>query len=108
MPWALLLGASVLEIAWAVGLPYTEGFTRAWPSLLVGVGLIGSFVLLARAAESIPIGTAYATWTGIGAAGTALLGMILLGESTSPARVASLVAIVLGVIGLRMFGGERS
>jgi quaternary ammonium compound-resistance protein SugE len=108
MPWALLLAAPVLEIAWAVGLPFTEGFTRAWPSLLVGAGLIGSFALLARAAQSIPIGTAYATWTGIGAAGTALFGMSLLDEPTSPARVASLAAIVLGVVGLRVFSGERS
>ena len=107
MAWALLLGASVLEVAWAVGLPFTEGFTRPWPSVLVGVGLIASFVLLARAAESISIGTAYATWTGIGAAGTALLGMILLDEPTSPARVASLVTIVLGVVGLRAFDSER-
>lgn len=108
MPWALLLVAALLEVAWAVGLPYTHGFTKLVPSVLVGAGLIGSFALLSRAAVSIPIGTAYATWTGIGAAGTALLGMLLLDESTSPARVASLVAIVLGVVGLRAFGGERS
>ena len=107
MPWALLLTAAALEIAWAVGLPYTQGFTRPLPSLLVGAGLLGSFALLSRAAMTIPIGTAYAVWTGIGAAGTALLGMVLLGESTSLPRVASLVTIVLGVVGLRAFGGER-
>jgi quaternary ammonium compound-resistance protein SugE len=102
-----LLTAAALEVGWAIGLPYTHGFTRPWPSVGVGAGLIGSFVLLARAAHSIPIGTAYATWTGIGAAGTAALGMIFFEESTSPLRVGSLVAIVAGVIGLRLFGAEE-
>src|SRR5262245_22484405 len=107
MPWVLLLIAAGLEVAWAIGLPYTHGFTKLGPSLWVGAGLLGSFVLLSSAARAIPIGTAYATWTGIGAAGTALLGMLFLDEPTSPGRVASLVAIVLGVIGLRVFGAEE-
>lgn len=103
MPWTLLLIAAAFEIVWAIGLKYTVGFTRLWPSAGVVVALVASVGLLALAARSLPIGTAYAVWTGIGAAGTAVAGMILFGESTSIPRVLCLGLIVCGVVGLKFF-----
>ncbi len=103
MPWTLLLIAAALEIAWAIGLKYTVGFTRLWPSVGVAFALIASVGLLALAARSLPIGTAYAVWTGIGAAGTAIAGMLLFGESASISRVICLGLIVCGVVGLKFF-----
>ncbi len=103
MHWTLLLIAAGLEIAWAVGLKYTDGFTRFWPSAGVGVALVASVVLLGLAAREIPIGTAYAVWTGIGAAGTATLGMVLFAEPASAGRIVCLVLIVAGVVGLKLF-----
>jgi quaternary ammonium compound-resistance protein SugE len=102
MHWTLLLIAAALEIAWAVGLKYVDGFTRLWPSVGVITAMLGSMGLLAFAARGLPIGTAYAVWTGIGAAGTAIGGMILFNESVSTARIICLVLIVAGVIGLRV------
>lgn len=103
MPWTLLLIAAGFEIAWAVGLKYTDGFTKLWPSVGVVIALVASVGLLALAARSLPIGTAYAVWTGIGAAGTAVAGMLLFGESTSVPRLVCLVLIVAGVVGLKFF-----
>lgn len=104
MHWTLLLIAAALEIVWAVGLKYADGFTRLWPSVGVIVAMIASMGLLALAARGLPIGTAYAVWTGIGAAGTAIAGMILFGESAAVPRIACLVLIVAGVAGLKVFG----
>ena len=103
MHWTILLVAAAFEIVWAAGLKFTEGFTRLWPSLGVGAAMVASMVLLAAAARGLPIGTAYAVWTGIGAAGTAVAGILLFNESTSPARLACLALIVAGVVGLKFF-----
>lgn len=104
MPWTFLFIAAGLEIVWAVGLKYTEGFTRLWPSVGVGTAMAASMFLLALAARGLPIGTAYAVWTGIGAAGTALLGIILFHESASALRLVCLALIVTGVVGLKVLG----
>ena len=104
MHWTLLLIAAVFEIVWAAGLKFTEGFTRLGPSAGVGAAMVASMVLLALAARGLPIGTAYAVWTGIGAAGTAVAGILLFNESASPARLACLALIVSGVIGLKLLG----
>ncbi len=101
MAWTYLIIAGLLEIGWAVGLKYTDGFTKLVPSLLTGVALAGSMFLLSLAARTIPIGTAYAIWVGIGAFGTAVIGIALLGESASPLRVVCLAMLVASVIGLK-------
>jgi quaternary ammonium compound-resistance protein SugE len=105
MAWTLLLLAGLLEIGWAIGLKYTEGFTKLWPSFWTVLGLSASMVLLAAAARTLPIGTAYAVWTGIGAAGTAVLGMVLFGEPATTMRLVCLGLIVVGVLGLKLAGG---
>ena len=102
--WSLLILAGLLEIGWAIGLKYTDGFTRLVPSLLTGTAMALSMYLLALAARELPIGTAYAVWTGIGALGTALLGMLLFGESRDAVRLASIGLIVGGVLGLKLSG----
>ncbi len=102
MSWIYLIIAAAFEIAWAIGLKYTAGFTRFWPSVLTGSALVASVTLLALAVRTMPIGTAYAVWTGLGAAGTMLLSMTLLGEPVSAARLASVSLIVAGVIGLKL------
>ncbi len=99
--WLALFVAGVLEIVWALGLKYSDGFARLVPSIVVVVAAAASFWLLALAMRVLPAGTAYAVWTGIGAAGTALLGIALLGESASAIRLACIVLIVAGVSGLR-------
>jgi quaternary ammonium compound-resistance protein SugE len=101
MAWIELFVAGVFEIAWAVGLKYTQGFTRPWPSALTAAAMIASFVFLSRAVRTLPIGTAYAVWTGIGAVGTAILGMVLFGESHSALRLACIALVVSGIAGLR-------
>ena len=101
MPWLLLVLAGILEAGWAVGLKYTDGFTRLVPSVLTLLGVITSLVLLSISARSIPIGTAYAVWVGIGASGAAVLGILLLGESATPARLFFLVLMVISVAGLK-------
>ena len=100
--WAWLVLAGGLEIAWAIGLKYTDGWTRLWPSLATLTLLAASMYCLAAAARTLPIGTAYAVWTGIGAAGTAVLGMVLLGEPPTAWRLASLALILAGVAGLKL------
>lgn len=102
MAWAMLLLAGLFEVAWAIGLKYTRGFTRPGPSAWVVVAMAASIWLLAQATRHLPIGTAYAVWTGIGALGTALLGMVLFGESRDWPRLVSLGLIVAGIVGLRL------
>lgn len=104
--WILLGVAGLFEMVWAIGLKYSEGFSRLWPSVVVVVGGAISFWLLALAMRVLPIGTAYAVWTGIGAAGTALFGIVLLGDSASLARLACIALIILGVLGLKLVGGD--
>jgi quaternary ammonium compound-resistance protein SugE len=106
MAWIVLFCAGLLEVVWAIGLKYTNGFTRLGPSLFTIGAMIASFILLAQALKTIPVGTGYAVWTGIGAVGAALVGMLLLGESREPARVLCLLLIVAGVIGLKFVSGE--
>ncbi len=103
--WILLLVAGLFEIVWALGLKYSDGFSRLAPSLLVVVAAAASFWLLALAMRTLPAGTAYAVWTGIGAAGTALLGMLLLGEPVNAPRLLCIAMIVAGVLGLKFAGG---
>jgi quaternary ammonium compound-resistance protein SugE len=100
--WTLLIIAGLFEVGWAVGLKYTDGFTRILPSILTVLGMIASFVLLAQALRTIPVGTGYAVWTGVGAVGTAIFGIIVLGESRDTARLVSLLLIVAGIIGLKL------
>lgn len=102
MAWLLLIVAGLCEIVWAIGLKYAEGFTRFWPSVATVVAMLVSIVLLGYAMKSLPVGTSYAVWVGIGAVGTAALGIVLLGESASPGRLASLGLIVAGIIGLKL------
>lgn len=101
MAWINLVIAGLLEIGWAVGLKYTEGFSRLWPSVATVSVMIASFALLSQALKTIPIGTGYAVWTGIGAAGTAIIGMIYLGEPREALRVLCIVLIIAGVVGLK-------
>ena len=102
MAWLYLFIAGLFEIAWATGLKYTEGFTRLWPSLGTGGAMAVSLWLLAVALETIPVGTGYAVWTGIGAAGTAVMGMMLFGESRGLVRILCIVMIVSGIVGLKL------
>jgi quaternary ammonium compound-resistance protein SugE len=102
MAWVYLLIAGLLEIGWAIGLKYTNGFTKLWPSVFTVLGMIASFYCLALAVRTLPIGTSYAIWTGIGAAGTAIAGMYLFGDSTAPLRWACIGLIVLGIVGLKL------
>jgi quaternary ammonium compound-resistance protein SugE len=103
MAWIYLFIAGLFEIGWAVGLKYTDGFTRLWPSVVTIVTMILSFYFLSTAVKSIPIGTAYAIWTGIGAVGTAILGIILFDESKEFIRVIFIMLIVVGIVGLKIF-----
>ena len=102
MPWVLLIIASLFEVTWAVGLKYTDGFTRLWPSIGTVIALIVSVALLGFASKSLPIGTAYAVWTGIGAAGTVVCGIVFLGEPVAVMRLICVGLILAGVIGLRI------
>jgi quaternary ammonium compound-resistance protein SugE len=106
MAWLNLVIAGLLEIGWAIGLKYTENFTRLWPSLLTIAAMITSFYFLGQALKIIPVGTAYAVWTGIGAVGTASLGIILFAESTAPSRLLCILLIVIGIIGLKFTSPE--
>lgn len=101
MAWVVLFIAGVLEVGWAVGLKYTDGFTRPLPSVLTGAAIVVSMVLLSMAARTLPIGTAYAVWVGIGAVGAAVAGMVLFNEPVTPARVFFLVLLVVAIAGLR-------
>jgi len=103
MAWIYLFIAGLFEIGWAVGLKYTDGFTRLWPSVVTIVTMILSFYFLSSAVKTIPIGTAYAIWTGIGAVGTAFLGIILFYESKEFIRIIFIMLIVIGIVGLKFF-----
>lgn len=102
MSWILLFIAGVLEVAWAAGLKSSDGFTRLGPSIFTLVTAVGSFVLLAMAMRQLPLGTAYAVWTGIGAVGAFVFGIVFMGEAVSAARILSAVLIIAGLIGLKL------
>jgi quaternary ammonium compound-resistance protein SugE len=102
MAWTLLVIAGLFEIGWAIGLKYTEGFTRLWPSLWTAAAMILSVVLLGFALKSIPVGTGYAVWTGIGAVGTAILGIVLFGDPATALRIGCIALIVCGIVGLKL------
>ena len=102
MSWIILFVAGLIEVVWAVGLKYTHGFSRLVPSVITVVAMVVSMAMLSWAMKSLPVGTAYAVWTGIGAVGAAITGILLLGESASPMRIASLALIVMGIIGLKL------
>ncbi|SQI43672.1 Quaternary ammonium compound-resistance protein sugE [Leminorella richardii] len=101
MAWIILFIAGLLEVVWAIGLKYSHGFTRLTPSIITLVAMAASFLLLANAMKTLPMGTAYAVWTGIGAVGAAVTGIILMGESASAMRIISLCLIIFGIIGLK-------
>ena len=106
MAWFVLFLAGLLEIAWAVGLKYANGFTRPLPTILTVASMVGSLVLLGISLKALPLGTAYAIWTGIGTLGTAVLGIVLFGESLQPARLACIGLIVAGIAGLKLVSTE--
>ena len=102
MNWMILVLAGIFEIGWAIGLKYTDGFTRLWPTLGTVASMAVSLGLLGVAMKGLPVGTAYAVWVGIGAVGTAILGIVLLGEPANPGRMISLALIVAGIVGLKL------
>jgi quaternary ammonium compound-resistance protein SugE len=102
MAWLFLFVAGLFEVAWAIGLKYTEGFTRPWPTVGTVAAMTISVALLGLAMKSLPVGTAYAVWTGIGAIGTVLLGIVLFGDSTAPARLVCVGLIFAGIVGLKI------
>lgn len=102
IPWLYLLIAGLFEVAWAIGLKYTDGFSRLWPSLGTGAAMIVSLAFLGLALKALPVGTAYAVWTGIGAIGTVILGIILFGEPATVLRLGCVGLIVAGIVGLKL------
>jgi quaternary ammonium compound-resistance protein SugE len=102
MPWIILVVAGLFEVGWAIGLKYTEGFTRLWPSVWTVAAMIVSLGLLGLAMKSLPVGTSYAVWVGVGTLGTAVLGIVLLGEPVTAGRLFSLALIVGGIVGLKL------
>ena len=102
MAWVILFVAGLFEIAWAVGLKYTAGFTRLWPTVGTGVALVASMALLGVSLRTLPLGTAYAVWTGIGSVGTAVLGIVLFREPATVVRLACIGLIVAGIVGLKL------
>ena len=102
MAWIYLVVAGLFEVGWAIGLKYTEGFTRLWPSLWTGASMALSLFLLAQDLRTLPVRTGYAVWTGIGSLGTAILGIVLLGESRDALRLLCLALIVAGIVGLKL------
>ena len=102
MAWVILVIAGLFEVGWAIGLKYTEGFTRLWPTVGTVAAMIISLWLLGMAMKSLPVGTAYAVWVGVGAVGTVILGIILLGEAANAARLISVAFIIAGIIGLKL------
>lgn len=100
--WLMLIVAGLFEVGWAIGLKYTDGFSRFWPTAWTAIALVVSIVLLGVAVRTLPLGTAYAVWVGIGAVGTAALGIVLLGEPATVARLASIGLIVAGIVGLKL------
>jgi len=108
MTWFILFVAGLLEIAWAVGLKYTEGFTRLWPTVATIVALVASMSFLGIALRTLPLGTAYAIWTGIGSVGTAILGIVLFREPATVLRLVCIGLIVAGIIGLKLASGSQA
>lgn len=108
MYWIILFIAGLFEVAWAIGLKYADGFSKLWPSVFTIVCMIISMGLLAYAVKHIPVGTAYAVWTGIGAVGTAVLGIILFQEPKDLIRIFFILLIVVGIVGLKLFSGETT
>ena len=104
MSWFVLVVAGLLEIGWAVGLKYTQGFTRLWPSVATAAAMVASLLLLGIAMKQLPAGTAYAVWVGIGAVSTAVLGIILFGDPAGPLKLVSLALVVAGIAGLKLSG----
>lgn len=102
MSWILLFIAGLFEIGWAIGLKYTQGFTRLWPSIGTAVSMLISVVLLGLAMRTLPVGTAYAVWTGIGAVGTVILGIFLFGDPANAARLVCVALIIAGILGLKL------
>lgn len=102
MNWVILVIAGVLEVVWAIGLKYTEGFTRLWPSVITISAMVASLLLLSIAMRTLPVGTAYAVWVGIGAVGAATFGILMLGEPVNMARIVSIALILAGVVGLKI------
>ena len=102
MPWTLLFFAGLFEVAWAIGLKYTDGFSKLVPSALTVAAMVASVVLLGLAMKQLPVGTAYAVWTGIGTVGTVILDIVLLGDSAAPMRLVCLGLIMLGIVGLKL------
>ena len=102
MAWLMLIVAGSFEVVWAIGLKYAEGFTKFWPSAMTIVAMLVSIVLLGFAMKSLPVGTSYAVWVGVGAVGTAILGIVLLGEPATAARLACIGLIVAGIVGLKL------
>lgn len=105
MAWTYLVLAGLFEIGWAIGLKYTDGFTRLMPSILTGVSMVVSVILLGLALKSLPVGTGYAIWTGIGTVGTAILGIYLLGEPATAIRLGCIGLIIAGILGLKFAAG---
>ncbi|MFN3884249.1 MAG: quaternary ammonium compound efflux SMR transporter SugE [Rhodocyclaceae bacterium] len=102
MAWAWLILAGIFEVVWAIGIKYTEGFTRFWPSILTVAAMVASVVLLGMSVKTLPVGTAYAVWVGVGAVGTAILGILLFAEAATLGRLISLGLIIVGIIGLKL------
>ena len=102
MAWVILVVAGLFEVGWAIGLKYTEGFTRLWPTLWTALSMLISLWLLGMAMKSLPVGTAYSIWVGVGAVGTVLLGVVVLGEPANTARLVSVGLIIAGIIGLKL------
>ncbi|MEU2911434.1 DMT family transporter [Streptomyces massasporeus] len=106
MAWVLLVVAGLLEVGWSIGMKYTDGFTRPLPSVLTGAGIVASMLLLSQAAKTLPIGTAYGVWVGIGAAGAAVFGMAVLGEPATAARIFFVCLLLVAVVGLKVTSGH--
>lgn len=106
MAWVLLVVAGLLEVGWSIGMKYTDGFTRPLPSVLTGAGIVASMLLLSQAAKTLPIGTAYGVWVGIGAAGAAVFGMAVLGEPATVARIFFVCLLLVAVVGLKATSGH--
>ncbi|MFN2376229.1 MAG: quaternary ammonium compound efflux SMR transporter SugE [Candidatus Binatia bacterium] len=102
MPWLILITAGLFEVGWAIGLKYTEGFTRLWPTVWTAVAMFISLGLLGIAMKSLPVGTAYSVWVGVGSIGTVFLGVVLLGEPVNAARMISVALILAGIVGLKL------
>jgi quaternary ammonium compound-resistance protein SugE len=106
MAWVLLVVAGLLEVGWSIGMKFTDGFTRLWPSVFTGLGIVASMMLLSHAARTLPIGTAYGVWVGIGAAGAAVVGMMGLNEPATAARIFFVCLLLVAVVGLKATSGH--